>query len=302
MWLEQEKFHEIDHAICRGERRSLLRVLGEFFHPENQSYSSFIKVCPQCKKPLVRKMLPYLEYVVSACPDRHGAWVSPEVTEKMRDFMQEEILRSTKRSQLIQLTLLGCGLFFLFSFGMQAASFLSSQQQGMRSKVGNIKNERAFLAPLPNHFQGIENPMEVIYLKQAADLIEQAAKNRAAFDEFLTVNHPSEENWAAFEIYQKNHVTFIEKLRAIPVPPVLNEFHQLLQNAAAQQLIFYAEFLNRKSGNRMLSLGNLLKHPALQSSNQALLQAYHLLLKQYPNLDSATSRALESRLCWLDIL
>jgi hypothetical protein len=299
MWLEQDKFREIDKAVCKGESRSLLRVLTEFFHPENQSYRKILDVCPTCQKTLVRKMLPYLEYVVQACPDRHGAWISPEVSEKMKGLMREEITRSSQRGKTIRAISWGVGLFLLLFALSQALSTFSPQRPQPafeRSEAGEN------LIPIPARIEGIENPLEITYLKEIAALLETAASARIALEDFLSSRHSEEEYWAAFDQYRKDYFRIMGKLHALPVPEALNEFHATLKSALQTQLVFYGEFIHLKNGNKLLRTQDMLNHPALRQSSEELIKAYGLLLKQYPQLDHVTSRAFETRLCDLDIL
>ncbi len=96
MWLENKKFYEIGHAVCKGERSLLGRLMSELWHSENQNLRK-LTLCPRCYKPLIHKMLPDLEYFVLACPDQHGAWMSPEVSVKLRHLIKDLISENTAR-------------------------------------------------------------------------------------------------------------------------------------------------------------------------------------------------------------
>lgn len=96
MWLENQKFREIGHAVCKGQRPLLGRLMSELWHPENQNLRK-LTLCPRCHKPLVHKMLPDLEYFVLACPDQHGAWMSPEVSVKLRHLIKDLISQNSAR-------------------------------------------------------------------------------------------------------------------------------------------------------------------------------------------------------------
>lgn len=96
MWLENQKFREIGHAVCKGERSLLGRLMSEVWHPENQNPRR-LTLCPRCHKPLVHKMLPDLEYLVLACPDQHGAWMSPEVSGKLQHLIKDMISENSAR-------------------------------------------------------------------------------------------------------------------------------------------------------------------------------------------------------------
>src|SRR5204863_422394 len=57
--------------------------------------------CPTCRRDLVRNPLPGVGLHVSACPDRHGAWMTSDVMETLHRFVAEHAtLAARKRHQL----------------------------------------------------------------------------------------------------------------------------------------------------------------------------------------------------------
>jgi hypothetical protein len=306
MWLEQEKFREIDHAVVKGERRGLSRLLFELFHPENQKFPKNPTLCPKCNKTLVRKMHPYLEYFVQACPDRHGAWISPEVSLKLRQFVSEQMLIATKRKQALQFLLaLFLGLL-CFSLLAQSPRWISNWLPNYEDlKVGEKywpQREFRNFPSLPLKESSIDNAEEIFYVSQVLELLEDAASNRMNMDTVLKTRRSGERYWKAFEIYQQKQYEFLGKLRVMTVPEPLKEFHGHIETAAEAQLEFYGAFVHEKAQNASIGLQDMLGHPALKICNQSLLSAFDFIQKHYPNLDMTTRQAVESRLCWFDVI
>jgi hypothetical protein len=305
MWLEQEKFREIDHAVVKGERRGLSRLLSELFHPENQKFPKNPTLCPKCQKTLERKMHPYLEYFVQACPDRHGAWISPEVSDKLKQFVSEQITLATKKKQAVQLVIALAVGMVLFPLLSQTAPWLARFSSNPDNKISEQHwPERSFenFPELPIKESTINNPDEMLYLTQVLRLLETGASNRMNIDAVLHTRRSEEKYWKAFGVYQEKHQEFLMKLRLLFVPESLREFHAKVETAAQAQLEFYAAFIQAKIQDPSLGLQGMLNHPALQTCNRELLSAFDGIQKQYPNLDAQSRQAIEGRLCWFDIV
>ena len=132
MWLEEGKFQALGSAVLKGERRSLTRIFSEIFHPENHA-SRALTQCPTCQKTLVKKMHPYLEYFLQSCPDRHGAWLSPEVSRKIRDLAYEQLHTSESKKRLL----------FWTAAAVAAALLLAALDSVSRSVFSPQVKERA---------------------------------------------------------------------------------------------------------------------------------------------------------------
>lgn len=305
MWLANDKFKEFNRAVLRGEPRRFLSLFAELFHPDNQSAKD-LTVCPQCQKTLERKMHPYLEYFVHACPDRHGAWMSPDVSNKVRDLFASQITQYHRRRRVflgLMAAAAGFAVMLLLANGPSAVK--QSWNRYSESKIGAgywPAHEFVTLPVLTEENTSIKSSMERQYLTQIGNLLENGASNRMNLDKTLKMSKSSEDYAAAFEVYRKNHQELLMKLRSFYIPQPLNEFHSAVQKGAESQLVFYAAFTEEKMKNPRASLADWMAHPALKACTKELMGAYEILLKIYPQMDTAASRALESRLCWFDIV
>lgn len=305
MWLESEKFREIDSAVVKGERHGLSRLLSELFHPENQKYSAKMTVCPKCQKPLVRKMHPYLEYFVQACPDRHGVWMSPEVSDKLKQLVSEQMRIATQKKQALRFLIgavAGMILFSVLTHGIKWLRF-SPDAQNLRISE-NYWPERDFstLPSLSIKGSVIQDSADLLYLSQVLKLLENGASNRLNMEAVLQTHRSEEKYWKAFEVYQREHAEFLAKLRMLSAPAPLQAFHSKLETSAQAQLEFYAALIQEKVENRSTALQDMLDHPALKVCHRELLSAFDLIQQAYPNLDPPTRQAIESRLCWFDVI
>lgn len=307
MWLENEKVREIDTAVYTGERGRLHRVFSELFGSEANP-REVLTQCPTCHKPLVRKSLSYLEYLVNACPDRHGVWMSPEVSGKLKNFVSEQIASKTKKQKLI------------FSAGILALVILISGlsennfwKTVMKSWFGKMSEKsisadywpmRSFerFNPLPQEIPALESQEEFNYLQRAIALLEGAASNRMNLDAVLKTNRSEEEFLDIFKVYQENHLIFMGEWKRMSVPDPLRRFHAEVLGAAEAELVFYTDFMQRKIEDEKVDMGRLMRHPSREESNRRLVKAFSVLRQTYPNLDSQSAEAIETRLCWFDIV
>ncbi len=306
MWLEPEKYRQIDRVVCRGEKRGLSRILFEFFHPENQKQLKNPSVCPKCQKPLERKMLPYLEYFIHACPDQHGAWITPEVSAKIRDMMSQQMYIATRRAQSLRfLAWFGLTLLVTVLLSDMPAWMKRFQETYETSKIGeSFWPQRSFDAfpPFSSKASGIQNEEEAAYFSQLVPILEEGASNRLNMEAVLKTRRSEDQYWAVFQIYQKRQQEMLSVLRSVHVPGKLQTFHERLLRAGDSQITFYASFLQEKIKNASVTLNDMLSHAALRTCNRELLQAYDDFLKLYPDVNPQFQQALESRLCWFDIV
>ncbi len=306
MWLETEKVREIDTAVYTGERGKLHRVFSDLFGTEGPR--EILTTCPTCHKPLVRKSLSYLEYLVSACPDRHGVWMSPEVSVKLKDFVREQIATRAKKQRLILFAGIFAAIFLLSAlsennywkdlggkwFGRISEKTISADYWPMRSF------ER--FNPLPPEIPALKTQEELGFFREAVALLEGAASNRMNLDAVLKTSRPEEEYLDVFKIYQENHLIFMDKWKMMRLPEKLRRFHAEVLGAAEDELVFYTDFVRKKIEDESIDLGRLMRHPSREESNRKLVKAFSILRQTYPNLDSATLEAVETRLCWFDIV
>jgi hypothetical protein len=307
MWLENEKVREIDTAVYTGERGKLHRVFSELFGSEGNP-REVLTQCPTCHKPLVRKSLSYLEYLVNACPDRHGVWMSPEVSVKLKNFVKEQIATKAKKQKLI----LSAGILILVILisGLSENNFWKAL---VKSWFGKLSDKaisadywpmRSFerFNPLPPEIPALQTREELNYFRDMITLLEGAASNRMNLDAVLKTNRPEEEFLDIFKIYQENHLIFMDKWKRMPLPDKLRRFHAEVLVAAEAELVFYTDFMRKKIEDEKVDMGRLMRHPSREESNLRLVKAFSILRQTYPELDEQSAEAVETRLCWFDIV
>lgn len=306
MWLEQEKFSEINHAVVKGERNGLSRLFSELFHPDNQKYSNKnLTVCPKCQKALVRKMHPYLEYFVQACPDRHGAWMSPEVSDKLKQFVSEEMQVAGQKKKTLQfLGVLGAAIIVLslITHSPQWQRFSAHSQE---LKIGDTEWPQRDLSDFPKlaiQEGSISNPEELLYLTQSLRLLETGISNRMNMETVLQTRRSPEKYAKALRVYQRIHEDFLMKWQILPVPETLKTFHSHIESAAQAQMEFYTVFAEAKSRDRAADLSQMLHEPSFKTCNRELLNAIDFIQQHYPQLDSQTRAAIQTRLSWFDVI
>lgn len=297
MWLDTEKFRELGSAICKGERKSLSRYMRELFHPENQ-FSLKMTACPTCHKPLVGKMLPDLEYFVQACPDRHGAWMSPEVSAKVREMVSRQFFISTRRWESLKLAA-KC----LFA-GFAIVFLLNLSQMSAKNKIPQSEAEEApaaqnILPAFSAESSNLPSAEEKRYVTNLLALLEEGAANRVEMNLRFKAPHSVQEGEKVFTDYLKKQRALISRMHAAEVPAALNEFHQKLIRAAEAQVVFFAEWAQRETSQ---NFENMLRHPALQACHREIVDAANLFGQIYPDIDTPTLLALEKRLSWFDII
>ncbi len=299
MWLANDKFKEINHAVVKGEPKGLLKLFGELSHPENQS-SQKLTACPQCGKSLERKMHPYLEYFVQACPDRHGAWMSPDVSAKVRDLFESQIAQLSRRRKIAGFLAAGIALCFIFVMlshsPIAVKDFLLSNHE---TDVRNTNQPQPIFTAFPEMTElaaSIQNPGERDYLSRVAQLLEESALNRLSFQEGLRNTREEEEILELFEVYRKKQQAFLMKLRSVYVPEILNPFQESLQKAGEAQLVFYGVLAEARVKSAEDLFSQPPPHPALRLCREELVKAYEFLMTIYPQLDAQIRQAFEDRL------
>src|SRR5207249_11698054 len=99
MWIEGNRLQVIDSALGRGRRDDVERLLADIL--KSNAKGEIPTTCPTCRRDLVRNALPGVGLYVSACPDRHGAWMTSDVVETLTRFVGDHTtLAAKKRHQL----------------------------------------------------------------------------------------------------------------------------------------------------------------------------------------------------------
>src|SRR2546425_11371465 len=122
MWIEGNRLQVIDSALERGRRDDVERLLADIFK-SNAKQGEIPTTCPTCRRDLIRNPLPGVSLFVSACPDRHGAWMTSDVVETLRRFVDEHATLAAKKRHQLRilnrlLVILGAVLFagLLYSY------------------------------------------------------------------------------------------------------------------------------------------------------------------------------------------
>ena len=102
MWVDGPKFKKIGNLLLARKSDYIEDVLTQILPSAESQKASIPATCPTCRVELVRRPLPYLEFFVSACPNQHGAWLSDEVSRKLRDWIVESFSISAQRNTLIR--------------------------------------------------------------------------------------------------------------------------------------------------------------------------------------------------------
>ena len=100
MWIEGERLQVIDSALERGRQAEVEQLLADVFCTPAGT-DAVPSACPTCHRDLTRNPLPGVGLFVSACPFRHGAWMTSHVVDSLRRFVDEHAtLAAKKRHQL----------------------------------------------------------------------------------------------------------------------------------------------------------------------------------------------------------
>jgi hypothetical protein len=83
MWVEQTGLAEIDTKLRYGATDEVDQLLREVLSAP-AAPTAVPVCCPTCRRDLVRQPLAIAGLFGSACPEGHGAWLSPEVTDSLR--------------------------------------------------------------------------------------------------------------------------------------------------------------------------------------------------------------------------
>src|SRR5437773_648685 len=100
MWIAGDRLQVIDSALDGGRRDDVEQLLADIFR-SGRGEGAVPTTCPTCRRDLVRNPLPGVGLHVSACPDRHGAWMTSDVIETLHRFVAEHTtLAAWKRQHL----------------------------------------------------------------------------------------------------------------------------------------------------------------------------------------------------------
>lgn len=112
MWVEQTGLTEIDAKLRYGATAEVDRLLREVLAAP--AVPSTVPVCcPTCRRDLVRQSLAIAGLYGSACPEGHGAWLSPEVAESLRTLVGHRAADGRRHRLVVLGVLAGLSLIAL---------------------------------------------------------------------------------------------------------------------------------------------------------------------------------------------
>jgi hypothetical protein len=312
MWVDRDRLQVIDSVLERGQGTDVEQLLADIFR-SNAQQSEIPSACPTCRRDLVRSQLPGAGLYVSACPDRHGAWMTSDVVEGLQRFVAEHAtVAARKRHQLRLLN----RLLIVLAVLAPVSILLTYPERVIMTIVGAIESvydsrvsetnwpSRGWLykGELPTKGSTINVHGELQYFHDLLSALDHGITNRLNMDGVLKTRRSSAEYEALYDVYRTRQLDVLERLRRLEVPDRLKQIHARMIRATEQQIRFYGAFVDAKLRDPSVDLGRLLGDSALKTVNQELVTAWIEIKRLYPNLDYETSRAIESHLCAFDVL
>jgi len=313
MWIEGERLQVIDSALERGGRAEVEQLLADVFRTPAGA-AAIPSACPMCRRDLVRNSLPGVSLFVSACPDRHGAWMTSDVVETLRRFVDEHAtLAARKRHQLRilnrLLVILGALLFagLLYTYPERIVTTLVDT--GSRFYDWRVSEtywpERGLVYTywqIDAKTSSINVHDELMYFTRLVALLDDGITNRLNIDGVFKTRRSHDEYARLYEVYRTKQLDVLARMRLLDVPAKLASIHAHMLFATEQQVRFYETFLDAKLKDPAVDLGRMLGDVALQATNKALHTAWDEIRRLYPHLDSETSSAIEAHLCGYDVI
>src|SRR6267142_2318758 len=310
MRIEGDRLRVIDSALERGRRDDIEQLLADIFR-SNAKQGEIPATCPTCRRDLVRNPLPGAGLYVSACPDRHGAWMTSDVVETLRGFVAEHATLAAKKRH--QLRLLN-RLLVVLAVGVPATVLLTYPERTVTMVVGAVDSfydnrvsetywpARGWIykATISTKGSSIDVHDELLYFDRLLTLLDDGITNRLNIDGVLKTRRPPAEYAALYAVYRGRQLDVLERMRRMDVPDKLRSIHRRLIAATQLQIEFYAAFVDAKMKDSSVNLGRMLGAPALKTVNQELLAAWAEIKRLYPNLDTETANAIEHHLCGFD--
>lgn len=313
MWFDKYKIEAIEQGLKSGNKAGLSGILPEKSSTyENPTPSTF---CPKCGKAFIRKQLNYIRVVVPACPDGHGVLLHNSDMDKIRLMLKGGAVPSgtihpKSDSFRVFVFLVGIALVFFNGFlhsqkSKTSRNYKMTYTMEHTQKVGphywpsrDFSQWNAF----PVEQNAVVVPEELQYFKSWMDIVNGGIVNRLNMQDALLAKRPVTEYMDAYYFYSDRQEQIINRLKDLVPPERLGTFHDLVVDAAINQVEFYEDYARRKTDVPALEFNALMQHPKLIDCNAKLWDAFHEFERIYPNRDTATNNAIEQRLCWLDMI
>jgi hypothetical protein len=313
MWIEGERLQVIDSALERGRRAEVEQLLADVFRT-GAGAAAIPSACPTCRRDLVRNPLPGVGLFVSACPDRHGAWMTSDVVETLRRFVDEHATLAAKKRHQLKilnrlLVLLGVVLVAAILYSYPERIVTTLVEAGSRFYDWRVSEtywpERGWVY---THWQidvkgsSIDVHDELMYFTRLVALLDEGITNRINMDGVLRTRRSPAEYTRLYDVYRGKQLDVLARLRQLAVPDTLASIHAHVLLATEEQIRFYGAFVDAKLIDPSVDLGRMLGDAALQTTNRALHTAWDEIRRRYPRLDVETSGAIEAHLCGFDVI
>src|SRR2546428_11002595 len=212
MWIEGNRLKVIDSALERGRRDDVERLLADIFK-SNAKQGEIPTTCPTCRRDLIRNALPGVGLYVSACPDRHGAWMTSDVVETLRRFVAEHAtLAARKRHQLRLLN----RLLFVLAILAPIAVLLTYPERTVMMIVGAVDSfydnrvsetywpsrGRVYKTSIPTKASSVDVHDELLYFHRLLTLLDDGITNRLNIDGVLKTRRAPAPYFALYEVYR----------------------------------------------------------------------------------------------------
>jgi len=310
--IERDRLQVIDAALEQGHQADVERVLADIFRSKAKQ-SEIPSVCPTCRRDLIRSPLPGAGLYVSACPERHGAWMTSDVLASLGQFVAEHAtVAAKKRHQLRLLNRLLIVLAVLAPVSILLANpervittiagVLDSIYDNRISETNWPARGWVYKTELPTKSSVIDVHDELQYVHGLLSALDEGITNRLNIDGVLKTRRSRAEYEALYGVYRARQGDVLERLRRLQVPDRLKPIHARMILATEEQIRFYGAFVDAKLQDPSVNLGRMLGDRALKTVNRELLTAWAEIQRLYPTLDEETRRAIESHLCGFDII
>jgi|GEM_PF-1581693 len=307
MWLPDQCAEEIDTALKNKKFRHIDRLLENVFQ-NGQAVKDAARICPVCKKDLVYRALPYLELVLNACADGHGSWLHPKACTELWAVIADHIATRARKRKILLTMLSLCSLLLAFDILTGTRALQHKAESAGRTiqdeKIGleywPMRDTSRYALPLKE--SSIDDIEELYYVKLLTDHLDIILSNRINMAAVLDTRRKPQEYSEIFSFFYEKQSIAAAGLRKIEPPARLKAVHEKIHEAVVMQIGFYSDYVEEKIQVPETSLQDMLRHEALIKSNTKLREAWKELQTLFPDMDEKTRLAVESRLCWSDVI
>jgi hypothetical protein len=312
MWIGRDRLQVIDSALENGHRAEIERVLADIFRSKAEQ-SEIPSVSPTCRRDLIRSPLPGVGLFVSACPERHGAWMTNDVVASLGQFVAEHATVAAKKrhqlkllNRLLVILAVVAPVSILLVHPERAITTIAGAVDGISDSRVSETNWPArgwmYKTALPTKGSVIDAHDELQYFHGLLSALDEGITNRLNIDGVLKTRRSRTEYEVLYGVYRTRQRDVLERLRRLHVPDRLKPIHARVILATEEQIRFYGTFTDAKLRDPSVDLGRMLGDTALKTVNQELVTAWTEIQRHYPALDEETRRAIESHLCGFDVI